>query len=93
MTELTVSCHTPDNFDHDRRIQGIGGVNGFTPWYHPIDNVIRNIESGFHSYYIGQGLLRVHIFVKTHHSSGRKYITTDPDGHMQNNILSLPYCP
>lgn len=93
MTELTVSCFTPDNYDADRRIQGIGGNNGYQRWYHPIDNVIANIEAGFHTYYVGQGLMRVRVLVKVNTTSGRKYITTDPDGHKNNNLLSLPHCP
>ena len=93
MTELTVSCHTPDNYDRDRRIQGIGGVHGLIPWYHPIDDVILNIETGVNRYFVGQGLLRVEVIVRTHPTSGRKFITTDPDGHASNNLLNLPHCP
>lgn len=92
MTVYTVSCHTPDNNDADRRMQGIGGTS---PWSfrHSVDEVIRNIEMIGDSYYVGTGFNRVQVMVKIHPISRRKYITTSPDGIKPNNLLELPHCP
>ena len=93
MTVYTVTCHTPDNNDADRRMQGIGGTIGFTRWWHTVDQVIRNIEQIGDDYYVGTGIMRVRVLVRTHPTSRRKYITTDPDGRRGNNLLNLPHCP
>ena len=89
MTTFYARCHTPDNYDTDRRIQGLGGAG----WWDTIDNIIRAIDMG-NTFYTqpayGQGQL---IVVATHPRSGRRYLKTVADGVEPNNILSLPRCP
>ena len=85
-----VTCHTPDNFDLDRRIQGLGGpVMGWLS----IDAVINMIDQG-HNFYTqptyGNGQL---IVTAVHPRNGRRYLKTVADDAEPNNILSLPPCP
>ncbi|WP_367180713.1 DUF3892 domain-containing protein [uncultured Parasphingopyxis sp.] len=92
MADLHVTCVRRDNYDSDRRIQGVGGSWG----YHPIDAAISNIRFGYNTYYTrAPGVLspRVEVMVREHPVSGRPFLTTDPDGHLNNNLLSLPECP
>lgn len=84
------SCHTPDNFDLDRRIQGLGGpVMGWLG----IDVIINMIDQG-HRFYtqpaFGTGQL---IITAVHPRSRKRYLKTVADGVEPNNILSLPRCP
>lgn len=89
-----VTCHTPDNLDSDRRLQGLGGPgnDGNSPWWHDIDTLIDGIEHG-----------RFNLWTKTPdgrwawvyvvNGRRRKYLTTDPDGLLPNNLLALRVCP
>lgn len=90
MATYYATCHTPDNFDADRRIQGLGG----SYWYFPIDQIIRMIDWEGHQFYtkpaFGQGQ---RIITDTHPVSRRRYLRTVSDGVAPNNILSLPRCP
>jgi len=84
------TCHTPDDSDRDRRIQGLGGpVMGRLS----VDVIINMIADG-HSFYTqppyGSGQ---RIVTAVHPTSGRRYIKTVADGIEPNNILSLPRCP
>lgn len=90
MSTYYATCHTPDNNDIDRRIQGLGGpVMG---WLN-VDTIILMIDQG-HTFYTappyGTGQL---IVTATHPRTGRRYIKTVNDGVEPNNILSLPRCP
>lgn len=90
MSTYYATCHTPDNLDADRRIQGLGGpIMGRLN----IDTIIMMIDQG-HAFYtqpaFGSGQL---IITATHPVSGRRYIKTVSDGIAPNNILSLPRCP
>jgi len=83
-----VNCHVPDNFDLDRRIQGIGGFG----WYLSVDEVIRYIANG-HTFYVNVDGRQVRVVVRQHPTSRRYYIATEADNYPQNNLLSLPRCP
>lgn len=89
MASYQVTCHTPDNADLDRRLQGLGGPN----WWYTIDNIIRFIEQRQHTFWVvsiyGQ---RVDVVVRQH-PNGRKYLTTTADGFPPNNLLNLRHCP
>ena len=93
MAELRVTCVVSDNSDDDYRIQGIGGGdNHFNAWYHPIDQAIRNIECRSHRYFTSHGGKSAWVIVKVHPSTGRKYLTTEPDGYSANNLSRLQSC-
>lgn len=87
MATYYATCHTPDNYDADRRIQGLGGVG----WRDTIDNIIRAIDNENLFYTAppsGQGQ-RIITAVR----NGRRYLKTEADYLEPNNILSLPHCP
>ncbi|MEJ7777654.1 MAG: DUF3892 domain-containing protein [Sphingomicrobium sp.] len=88
MASYQVTCHSPDNLDADRRIQGLGGSLG---WY-DIDTIIRMIESGIHHFWTTAYGQRVDVIVRQHGLLGKKYLTTTADGFPPNNLLRLPFC-
>jgi hypothetical protein len=86
MSTYYATCHTPDNHDADRRIQGLGGGG----WWYNIDTIITAIDNG-HVFYTsppsGAGQLII-----TAVRNGRRYLKTVADYLEPNNILSLPRC-
>ncbi|PHR63072.1 MAG: hypothetical protein COA47_00195 [Robiginitomaculum sp.] len=92
-TELQITCVTSDGTDDDSRIDGVGGGSSLlASWYHTIDQAILNIECGTHRYYTSVNGNSVWVIVKEHWSSGRKYLTTEPDGITANNLSKLGAC-
>lgn len=93
MSTYYVTCHTPDNLDLDRRIQGLGGSHDGSPWWHSIDVIIHMIDMQGETFFtkplIGEGSL---VVTRTK-PNGRKYLTTLADNSYTNNLLSLPHCP
>lgn len=89
MTDYQATCHTPDNLDPDRRLQGLGGSG----WNHGIDDIIRRIQNRTDRFWTttpqGQS---VWVEVHKHPRSGRLYIKTSADGVEPNNLLALPVC-
>lgn len=91
MTTFHATCHTPDNADADRRIQGLGSP----VWGNlTIDTIIYMIDVQRHEFYTqppyAQGQ---RIITANHPVSGRRYLKTVADGVVPNNILALPRCP
>jgi hypothetical protein len=89
MASYQVTCHVPDGADKDQRIDAIGGA-GFGK--HLIDDAIRNIENGTHSYWTYAAGARTEVIVAKR-ANGRKYLKTVADGVEPNNLLALPHCP
>jgi len=89
MADYQVTCIRRDGRDADRRIDRLGGSG----WNDTIDNVIRFIQSGAHSFWTMAGGRRAQVAVKRHPVSGRLYLATEPDKYPNNNLLSLPECP
>lgn len=90
-TYYRADCHTPDNLDTDRRIQGLGGTVPQVWWY-GIDTIIRMIGEGEVFYTLVNGDVAI-IVVAKHPTSGRQYLKTQPDSYPYNNLLHLPHCP
>lgn len=90
---LQVMCITkwPTHRDPHERIQGIGGVDRGVRWWHLENVAIANIEANRVDYFVSVNGRRVDVVVKT--LRGRKFLTTEPDGYVPNNLLSLPECP
>lgn len=91
-----VTCHTPDDSDPDRRLQGVGGtgIKGTEgePWWLPIDDAISGIEAGlFELWTVDQKGNSVWVLVDQR--NGRKYLRTESDGVEPNNLLALNPCP
>jgi len=83
MAEIT--CIIPDSQDRDGRIDGVGGPG----WTKDEDTVIAEIENGA-TYYVEVDGRRVGVEVAEH--DGRKFLKTEADGFVPNNLLSLPAC-
>jgi hypothetical protein len=90
MTTYRAECHTPDNLDADRRIQGLGGTVPQTWWY-GIDTIIRMLDEGHTFYTMVDGNVTI-IVVAEHPVSKRRYLKTLPDSYPYNNLLYLPHC-
>lgn len=86
MATYYATCHTPDNYDADRRIQGLGG----TGWWDNIDNIIRTIDNGHIFYTDPPSGNRQKIITAVR--NGKRYLKTEADGVEPNNILALPRC-
>jgi hypothetical protein len=80
-----------DRADPHERISHIGGFTD-TMWSVSLDEAIRMIESGDWRFYVSVGGRGVWVVVATS-PSGRKYLKTEGDGLLPNNLLSLPECP
>jgi hypothetical protein len=84
-----VTCHTPDNVDKDRRLQGVGGPGG-DGWYRTVDQMIAHMDSDDRFWTVDQQGNSVWLMVSSR--NGRKYIKTESDGVEPNNLLALPHC-
>lgn len=74
------------------RIQGIGGMHGGKiPWRHTRDDAIKNIDDKKIRYYVQLSDGRTVDVIAP--KATPRYLTTEPDGERQNNLLSLPDCP
>jgi hypothetical protein len=91
MADFQVTCITPDGADTDRRIDRLGGTSASGRWNDTIDNVIATIGNG-HTFWVSVQNRRVGVYRAIHPVSRRWYLTTDPDGFLLNNLLSLPRC-
>jgi hypothetical protein len=98
MAIYRVTCHTPDNADADRRIQGLGGVgpigHGIAPpprWWHDIDTIFGMIWDGDRLYVSVAGQ-NVDVVVRRHPHSRLYFLTTEGDDFPPNNLLKLPLC-
>lgn len=92
--QLEVTCikktNHPAPYD---RICGIGGVhlhNG-KRWFLPSEKAIAAIESGEWQFWTMGGGKIAWLVVATY--EGRKYLKTEPDPVLPNNLLSLHECP
>lgn len=84
-----VTCHTPDNTDRDRRLQGVGGPGG-DGWYRTVDQMISLIKSGDRFWTTDTKGQSVWVMISSR--NGREYIKTESDGLEPNNLLALPHC-
>jgi hypothetical protein len=87
-----VSCITKrEHHNPHERIVGIGGVDKGVRWWRAEDDAIRDVEHDPTSYFVSVNNRSVWVIVAMH--NGRKYLKTDTDGYVPNNLLSLPDCP
>lgn len=54
-------------------------------------DVIRDIDTGLHTYYVRNGAGRSDVHVSST-SAGRRYLRTDPNGACTDNLDTLPDC-
>lgn len=87
MAHLEVTHIDRDGSDPDRRIDRFAGP-GWGPKVQ--DEVIRDILSGRHTYFVIALLWEARLEVKKHPDSGRMFVQTFPDGLYDNNLYELP---
>lgn len=81
-----------DRMNPHERITHIGGRNGDgTAWKVTLQNAISAIENGKWSFFVRRGGNVVNVIVAVSRY-GYKYLKTENDGEMPDNLLSLPEC-
>lgn len=89
MARRQITCvNKTDRHNPWERIRRIGG-----PWGSASqEEAIRHIETGVYDYFVWRlgTAARVVVGVSRY---GNKYLKTEADGEMPNNLLSLPECP
>lgn len=93
MADLQITCiNKQDRDDPFERIKRVGGGQTLLgTWRKTQEEAIREIESGTNRFYVYDGRNSVWVIVRVSRF-GNKYLTTEPDGESQNNLLSLPEC-
>jgi hypothetical protein len=95
-TRHEVTCIVPDSStDPDRRIDALGGSDGGGGgWKMREDDVIRGLDSGAFTLFVRTRNPYVPTAeVVVRQGRYRRYVTTEPDGYLSNNLLYLPVCP
>ena len=93
MADLRITCiNKQDRHDpFDRILYVGGGATLLGSWRKSQSDVIHEIESRINTFYVMSGPYRADVIVRVSRFDN-KYITTEPDGENQNNLLSLPEC-
>lgn len=94
MARHQVTCvRKADRYNPHERILGIGGVNpDSTRWYATQEQAIAWIENGQYEFFVRVDGRQVRVIV-AESRYGNKYIKTEADGNVPDNLLSLPECP
>lgn len=57
-----------------------------------VQDVVNWINNGTNTFYTLENGVRANVIAKKHPTSGRWFLTTDPDGYNENNLDFLPKC-
>ena len=89
-----VLCVTKsDRTNIHERITNIGGKNGDnTRWRVTQESAIEKIENGTWEFFVSRGGKTANVIVSTS-AQNNKYLKTENDGALPDNLLSLPECP
>lgn len=85
MTEYQIVCIT-----HDKN-EVITYV-GFDGQYESVSTVVTWINSGKHNFFTLKNGNRAEVYARKNKQSGRWFLTTEPDGVLENNLDFLIQC-
>ncbi len=93
-TNVQIFCINKQPRDDPReRITHVGGVNPDQKrWKLSLADAIAGIENGKWKFYTSVGGDSVWVVIAVS-AKGNKYLKTQNDGDLPNNLLSLPECP
>lgn len=93
-TRVQIQCINKTNrYDPYDAIDSFGGLNpDGSRWKQSLTKMINLIEDDKFSFYVIVNGKVVDVIIATS-SAGNKYLKTEADGVMPNNLLSLPECP
>lgn len=90
---IQIMCiNKSDRYNPHERITHVGGIHGGTRWKLTQPDAIAGIESGKWQFYVSAGGHTVWVIVAVS-AYGHKYLKTQNDGDLPDNLLSLPECP
>lgn len=90
--DAQITCINKSNrYDPHERITHVGGYVT-SHWKLTQQQAIELIENGTWRFYVKVGSTFVWVVVSVS-QYGHKYLKTENDGQMPNNLLSLPECP
>lgn len=92
--DIKIACiNKTDRQSPHERIQNIGGINpDGTRWKLTEAAAIAGIEQEKWRFYTSVGGKSVWVVI-ARGPSGHKYLKTESDGYVPDNLLSLPECP
>jgi len=86
-----VTCIHKDHINPHERIESIGGIDGSHSWIMSEKDAISYIDNKQYSFFVFVGHRSVDLVVDER--KGQKYLKTQEDGYIPDNLLSLPECP
>jgi len=92
--QVTTITKNP-RFDRHHAIQNIGGVlSTGVPWKITQQEAVNLIDTRQHTFFVSVGGRRANVITEpSAFVSGLRYLKTDADGVLADNLLSLPPCP
>jgi hypothetical protein len=93
-TSHQIKCiNKSDRTNIHERILNIGGFNtDGTRWKISETEAIKGIENEKWSFYVSNGVSKVNVII-ARSAAGYKYLKTEADNSLTNNLLNLPECP
>lgn len=91
--DIQIRCiNKTDRMSPHERIRSIGGTNDDgSRWRLPLSEAIQGIENGTWRFWTSGGGRSAWVVVAVH--EGHKYLKTQADGVVPDNLLALPECP